>query len=334
MSRLDVWSYARRVRVLVIGGTGFISGALVKRFGADGHVVAIFHRGELARDPPRDAESIVGDRRRIDAFTDRLRAWRPDVVVDCVAFDEADARGVIDAFRGVAKRLVVLSSIDVYRAYDRLMRVEIATPDRIALTESAPLREIPFPRRRITPDPTDVMWSYDKIPVERIALSEPTALPATVLRLPAVFGPGDHKRRRVGGYLARMQREPTLALDAELASWRWTRTYIDDVAIAISIAMTSERAANRIYNVGDETALTEGDWVRAIARAAGYSGRIVETPRADLPPEIASELETQDFAHDLVLDTTRIREELDVRAHTALDDALATTIAWERTFRV
>lgn len=308
------------MRVLVVGGTGFIGAPTVRRLVSGGHDVAVFHRGERASEL-FGAASIFGDRKLIAEHAAALRAFRPEVVVDFVAFTESDVRGVLDAFRGVARRLVVLSSLDVYRAWDRLTRAKAGPLEPVPIGEDAPLRETTFPRRKSASGPDDVMWDYDKIPVERAALSD-RALPGTVLRLPAVYGPGDHKRHRVGNYLARMGGAETLALDEGLSRWRWTRCYVEDVAEAIVLASVDARASGRTYNVGETAPMTEGDWVRAIARVAGYAGAIAYG--------LAPSDDEQDFAQDLVIDTTRIQAELGWRPRVPFDEALAASIAWER----
>ena len=105
---------------------------------------------------------------------------------------------------------------------------------------------------------------------------------------------------------------------------------MDDVAEAIVLACVEERASGRVYNVGETSPPTEGDWVRAIARASGYSGSIVERARGELPEEVARELEGRDFAQDVVLDTGRVREELGWRPGVPLEEGLEASVAWER----
>src|SRR3954453_20970791 len=97
------------MRILVIGGTGFIGPPLVRQLAAMGHDIAVFHRGPTTIDLP--AEHILGDRR--DLATLRPRA---DIVVDLILSSGPQARALMDAFRGVARRIVAASSIDVYRA--------------------------------------------------------------------------------------------------------------------------------------------------------------------------------------------------------------------------
>ncbi len=316
------------MRTLIIGGTGFISCAAARAFVVASHSVAVFHRGERTSNLT-DVETIHGDRRSIHDRATKLRAFRPDVVIDCVAFRGSDVESAVEVFRGVAQRIVVLSSVDVYRAFDRLNRREGGAPHHGLLHEDSELRQLRYPRRAFATSQEDVLWDYDKLPVECAALGQ-RDLPATILRLPAVYGPGDHKRKRVASVLESLA-SPVVELDAALARWRWTRLFVDDAASAILAASDDPKACGRTYNVGDEVAWSEGDWVREIARVAGYHGKIIEKNRGDLPREIASELDAQDFDHDIVIDTSRIRDELGWRSRTSLDEALRKTIEWDQT---
>jgi hypothetical protein len=55
--------------------------------------------------------------------------------------NEGEARELVDVFRGVSRRVVAVSSQDVYRAYDRVTRRDPGPPDPLPLTEDSPLRE-------------------------------------------------------------------------------------------------------------------------------------------------------------------------------------------------
>src|SRR5262249_10595779 len=144
-----------------------------------------------------------------------------------------------------------------------------------------------------------------KVLVEEVVLSEPE-LAATVLRLPAVYGPGD-KQHRLRSYLPRMADDPaTLLLAKGQARWRWTRGFVENVAAVVALAVTNSRSGNHIYNVGDEPTLTECEWVERIGEAAGWRGRVVAVPEDELPDEFRHPL---DWRYDLWTDTTRIRSE-------------------------
>lgn len=120
-----------------------------------------------------------------------FRDFAPDVVLDMIASSELDGKTLVDLFRGMARRVVNISSGDVYRAYDRFRRVDPGPPDPTPLTEDSPLRERLFPYRDKAQGPSDFAFNYEKILMERAVMSAPD-LPATVLRLPMVYGPGDY----------------------------------------------------------------------------------------------------------------------------------------------
>jgi nucleoside-diphosphate-sugar epimerase len=243
---------------------------------------------------------------------------------------EQDAREVVALFKGLARRVVAISSQDVYRAYGRLIGTEPGAPDPPPLTEDAPLREKRYPYRSEPPrspdDPNRWMDEYDKIPAERVFLGE-ADLPGTILRLPMVYGPRDGQHRFYD-WLKRMDdQRPAILMDAQMASWRWARGYVENVAAAIALAVTDERAAGRVYNVGEPDAPTWAEWARKTAEVAGWEGSLMTVPSEQLPAHLVEKLDTRQH---LLTDTSRIRQELGYREVVPLDEALRRTIAWER----
>jgi nucleoside-diphosphate-sugar epimerase len=317
------------MRILIIGGTGFIGPQVVRRLVEQGHAVTLFHRGRTQADLPRSVVHLHGERAQLPAYRDELKQLSPEVVLDTRPFTEAEGRATMQALRGIARRVVALSSGDVYRAYDVLRCTEPGPPDNGPLGEEAPLRQQLYPYRGPTPrQPDDPMrWAddYEKILVERTVLGDPS-LPGTILRLPMVYGPGDD-HHRLFPYLKRMDDgRPAILLDELQAAWRWTRGYVVDVATAIVAAVLDDRAAGRIYNVGEAEALSEADWVRAIGRAAGWAGSVVLLPEGwslGRRPKLC-------FEQHLVMDSTRIRRELGYREVENRAEALVRTVAWER----
>ena len=310
------------MRILVIGGTNFIGPHLVRQLVDQSHEVAVFHRGRTRADLPDSVQDLVGDRHRLADHRDAFRRLGPEVVVDMIAYTEDDAQGLVDTFRGVARRIVVLSSGDVYGAYWRFIGTESGPIEPTPLAEDAPLRSILFPYRNQAQAPGDFLYSYDKIPVERAVMAD-SDLPATVLRLPMTYGPGD-PGRRLSAYLKRMDDgRPAIVLDAGLARWKCPRGYVENVAAAIGLAIEDERAAGRVYNVSEPLPFCEADWVRRIAAIVGWPGEVVTALEGRIPV-------SYDAKQDLDTDSRRIREELGFTEPVMLHEALERTIAWER----
>jgi nucleoside-diphosphate-sugar epimerase len=310
------------MRVLVIGGTGFIGPDVVRRLSADGHAIALFHRGQTQADLPAHVLHILGDRHQLAASAGELRHFAPDIVLDMFPYNDEDATMVMGTVRGMARRVVAISSQDVYRAYGRLIGIEDGPPEPVPYSEDAPVREQLYPYRGKLAGEEN----YEKMLAERVVLGDPE-LPGTVLRLPMVYGPRD-QQHRVFEYLKRIDDgRRFILLDASLERWRWTRGYVENVADAIALAIVNERAAGQVYNVGEPQALSLADWIRRIGRAAGWTGKLVLAPRERLPAFLHG---TIDGAHDLVADTTRMRTELGYMEQVDLDEALHRTVEWER----
>jgi nucleoside-diphosphate-sugar epimerase len=309
------------MRILFLGGTQFIGPPLVRRLSSAGHAVGVFHRGKTHAELPSGVEHLLGDRDRLVEHSAELRGFGPQVVIDLIAYCEEHALDLLEVFRGVAERAVVISSGDVYLAYGVFHGTEVGPIEPIPLTEHSPLREVLYPYRAMARSPHELAYRYDKIPVERAVLSDPR-LPGTVLRLPMVHGPRD-PQHRLYQYVKRMDEGRPVLLDAGMAGWRCTRGYVEDVAAAIALAATDPRAAGRVYNVGESVAYTEADWVWAIGVAAGWKGEVVVAPRGRAPVPGNTD-------QDLVTDTTRIRQELGYREEVPAAEALRSTVAWER----
>lgn len=314
------------MQILVLGGTRFIGAAAVQRLVTMGHRVAVFHRGQTEALLPLDVHHFHGARQQLADFRVDFRDFAPEVVVDMLPLTADDGRRLVSMFRGVARRLVAISSVDVYRAYDRFRRADPGLPDPTPLTEDSPLRERMYPYRDQAHSPDDFFYRYEKILMERAVMSAPD-LPATVIRLPMVYGPGDYQHR-LYEYLKRMDDgRPAILIPRRMAAWRGMHGYVEDMAHAIALCAIHEQAAGRIYHVADRENLTESEWIQRIARAAGWNGRIIPLADRYLPPHLKSEY---DPSQDLAMDSRRIRLELGYAEPTDPEEAMRQTVAWER----
>ena len=307
------------MRIVVLGGTGLTGPFAVRRLHELGHEVTVFHRGEHPAELPPGARVLHGS---LSDMPQALRQPAPDVVVHMWAMTEPAAQAFVDFFRGAAGRAVVISSGDVYRAYGRLQRLETGEPDAIPIAEDGPLREVLYPyRNMMKEDSPEWMRFYDKILVERV-VSGQADFPATILRYPAVYGPGD-SYHRFSQWLQQMESGSEIQIQESYAGWRWTHGYVENVAEAVVLAVTDTRSTGRIYNVGESDTPTIQERIEGLGRAAGWKGRVVPAALKQMP---------HDFRHHLVVDTSRIRRELDYREPVDRDSALGRTVAWESSF--
>ena len=317
------------MRVLILGGTNFIGPFVVTALYKLGAEVTVYHRGVHEPALPSAVRHIHHPSASVPFlhFPSELTHPPPDVVLHMFPVGASDAAAAMTRFIGAAGRIVAISSGDVYRAYGRLIGTESGDVEPMPLDEDAPLRQVLFPYRNAAAGPNDWTYDYEKILVETAVLSS-SQLPGTVLRLPAVYGPGD-PHRRLRQYIKRMYDDrPAIFLDASQSRWRWTHGYVENVAGAIVRAIVDERAMGRVFNVGEENTPMTSERVAQMAREVQWSGAVIPMPFERLPPHLRPPYEAP---QDLVMDTGRLRRELDFTDPVTSKEGLRRTIAWELT---
>src|ERR1700742_4477122 len=130
------------MRILVLGGTRFIGLALVEELLGAGHEVAIVHRGEHEPDLPDAVAHVHTPRRALLARREAIARFAPEAAVDLAAMTAADAEAALTTIDPAVK-LVVVSSIESYRAFDSIWAGTVT--DAVPLSEDAPLRAGPYP---------------------------------------------------------------------------------------------------------------------------------------------------------------------------------------------
>ncbi len=317
------------MRTLLIGGNGFIGQFVVAALKHQGHKLAVFHRGTTA--VPSGVDEILGDRHQLSASGQELRRFAPDVVIDLVMSSGPQATELMSIFRGVARRVVMLSSIDVYRAIGISHGTETGPLQEVPLTEESELRRSlhPYPAENMQLMRKVFAWvtdEYDKIPAERIVMNDPE-LPGTVLRLPMVYGPGDRLHRFYPVVKRIADGRDHIIFSDALAGWRSPRGYVENVSAAIALAATDDRAERRIYNVCEEPPFSELEWARKIAIEMRWKGEFVVLPAERTPRHL---LKLGNAEQHWTASSARIRHELGYEEPVAIEDAIRQTIRWER----
>jgi nucleoside-diphosphate-sugar epimerase len=320
------------MRVLVIGGTGFIGSFIATQLASAGHGVTVYHPNPGRSSLPQPIRHVYGDRESLPQRRADFQKLAPDVVVDCILSSGRQARTLMETMCGITGRVVALSSQDVYRACGIVHSLEVGPLQPLPITEDSDLRTRPGPYpphllqslRAVFPWVDD---EYDKIPVEHELLNHPE-LPATILRLPMVYGPGDPLHRLFPIVKRIDDRRPVILIQEDAAAWRGPRGYVENVAAGIAVAVTSPQAAGRIYNLGEPKAFSELEWTTKVCEAAGYRGRVRTIPKDRTPAHLRVPFRTDQH---WVVSTRRIREDLGFVEPVGLDFALKRSIDWERT---
>ncbi|MEU6370112.1 NAD-dependent epimerase/dehydratase family protein [Streptomyces sp. NPDC046931] len=288
------------MRILVLGGTGFLGGHVVERLRARPGVPVLVG----GRSPGADVAVDLASGRP-ESLAKTLASVAPDAVVNCagatggdaVTLAEVNARGpavLCAALREAAPaaRLVHLGSAAEYGP---------GVPDT-RTTESAATRPV-------TP--------YGATKLAGTVAVAASGLDAVVLRVGNPVGPGAPSSGlpgRTAALLRAAGEDPEAVL--RLGDLSAFRDFVDvrDVARAVDLAVAAPGPLPRVLNIGAGQAVPVRDLVRGLARAAGFRGRTEEdTGGSARSAEISWQCS----------DITAAAEALGWRPSHTLDDALA-----------
>ena len=291
-------------RALVIGGAGFIGAAACKELMRRG--VETIASGRKERPYGTFTSYVAFDRTDEAELAKALENTRPDVLLDLACYRPQEIETVARHFEG--ERYVFVST-GVY-------------PD----LHGRPAREEDFVPLSGEP-PTELDYREGKRWCETVLAR--SQLPWTVIRPPAVFGAADHTLR-IAAYIQRVADGGPLLVPRETYEWQAGIAWVRDVGFACALACDLRKETRgKAYNASFE-GVSLRDLLEGIARALGVPLRLHPIPFAELP-DGASPYGPDPRRH-AGYDIDRARRELGFEP-SALEDALAETLAWYRVAR-
>jgi 2'-hydroxyisoflavone reductase len=307
-------------KVLVIGGTLFIGRALVERLLERGDEVVILHRGSGTPWDGRVGE-IRCDRNDTAAVRAALAGASFDVVYDNV-YDwqrgttaEQVAAAAEAAAGGGLRRYVFTSSVAAYgTGLDHDERDPLAPPDHR--------------------DP----YGRNKAESERalFALHRESGVPVTTLRPAFIFGPNNPFDRETFFWDRIVAGRPVIIPGDGSRPMQWV--HVDDVARVAIAASQADAANGAAYNLGSDPPVTQVEFVRALARAAGRDAELVHVPREQIQAAGGSLFAPPLYfgayldLPPLTVKAQRVRTELGCEL-TPLDEGLRDTFRWYQSQR-
>ncbi|HET9310745.1 MAG TPA: NAD-dependent epimerase/dehydratase family protein [Actinomycetota bacterium] len=284
------------MRLVVLGGTGFVGRSIVRELASGGHDVLVLHRGQTEPESEVATPNVIhihGSRAQFENLWEQISGSPPEGLIDVAAYTRRDAVTVLGSVPTTI-RLVALSSMDVYRASGALRGQ--ASQDAVPLDESAPVRDTRYIYRN-KQKPND---DYEKLDVE----DEYLRRGATLLRLPMIYGEHDDSRREE--FILRRCRARRDRIPVGSGTLLWSRGYVGDIARAARLAIESDAEAE-IFNVCESRTWTIGQWARRIANAAAWQGGFVRVPDDRLPDDMRL---TSSFEQHLLFDASKARQAL------------------------
>ena len=151
------------MRILLIGGNGFIGRFVAAQLVQQRHAVRRPSPWHEAYAP--DGGRVSRDRNHLTASAPELKRFAPDVVIDLTISSASQAEELVNIFRGATQRVVMLSSMDVYRAVGISHGTESGPLQELPLTEDSELRRNlhPYPPENMQMSAQDVRLGHGRL---------------------------------------------------------------------------------------------------------------------------------------------------------------------------
>ena len=276
------------MRVLVVGGAGYIGSVTVDQLLQSGHTVTVLdslvsgHREAVNA----DAELVVADVRGEEALARLMASHSFEAVVYYGGFIQA-GESVINPGRyfanNVAGCIALLNAMVAYGVGHFVFSSSAAVygePDEVPISEDAPLRPVnPYGEAKLMVERM-LPW-YEKQGIRYVALRYFNAAGASNLR------GEDHRPEThlipIVLQVAAGQREsmPLFGTDYPTPDGTCIRDYVHvlDLAAAHILALERSEAGSGVYNLGNGTGFSNREVIEAAGRVAGRPIAVREEAR-------------------------------------------------------
>jgi nucleoside-diphosphate-sugar epimerase len=308
-----------RPTVAVTGATGFIGPHIVRRLRDDWQVRILTRRSVAPSAFGAEVEALHGD---LD--------------------DQASLRRLLDG----ASAVVHIAGLIKARTREKFFRANAESVGRLAEIAAA----APAPPRFVLmsslaarePELSD--YAASKLAGERALIAAGGALPWTILRPPAVYGPGD---RATLFFFRSVRHGIGPVLGSERA--RFSLIHVKDLAGAVGALLADNRGAGLIADIDDGQGAQGGycwrEMIEAASAAFGRRARVVRVPmaipyglgllnqalaRIGYTPMLTPGKVRELYHRDWVCDPGPIMARTAWQPEVPLRQGFATTIAWYR----
>jgi nucleoside-diphosphate-sugar epimerase len=300
------------MRVLFIGGTGFISTAVSRQAIAQGFELYLLNRGVRPVHLP-GSHSLTADVHKPEDVRAVLQGLEFDVVVDWIAYAPDDIERDLTLFRGRVKQYVFISSASAYQK----------PPAHYLITESTPLYN-PY-------------WEYSRNKIaceERLTQAyRDEGFPVTIVRPSLTYDP--NFPIAIGGWgcytLAdRLNKGRPIIVHGDGSSL-WVVTHADDFGRGFLGLLGNGRALGHAFHITSDEVLTWDQIYQTTAEALGVEAKIVHIPSdfiARVAPQLAGSL-LGDKTWSVVFDNSKIKAFVPgFQAAIPFRDGIRRTLAW------
>lgn len=300
------------MKILFIGGTGFISTAVSRLAVEKGMELYLLNRGLRSIEIP-GAHFITADIHDQESMRSALKDMHFDVVVDWIAYTPEDIERDLSVFRGHTKQFVFISSASAYQK----------PPSHYVITESTPLYN-PY-------------WDYsrNKIACEERLLQayREEHFPVTIVRPSLTYDM--NFPIAIGGWgcytLAdRLKKGLPIIVHGDGSSL-WVVTHSEDFAKGFIGLLGNTKAIGHAFHITSDEVLTWNQIYETIADALGVKANIIHIS-SDFIVKVAPQMTGSllgDKSWSAVFDNSKIKLWVPgFQATTPFHEGIQRTLQW------
>ena len=301
------------MKVLFIGGTGFISTSVSRLALAKGLDLYLLNRG-LQKPDLSGAQSLTADIHQPEQVRAALRDLKFDVVVDWIAYTPEDIERDLAIFRGRTRQFIFISSASAYQK----------PPGHHVIRESTPLHN-PY-------------WEYsrNKIACETrlTRAGREEGFPVTIVRPSLTYGDANFPIA-LGGWgcytlTDRLKKGRPIIVHGDGSSL-WVVTHAEDFARGFLGLVGNTQAMGEAFHITSDEVLTWNQIYETIADALGVKANIVHLASdfiARISPPLTGPL-LGDKTWSAVFDNSKIKAYVPgFQAVIPFREGIRRTLAW------
>lgn len=281
------------MKLLIIGGTGVLSGAVAREAIKQGIDVYILHRGTKPHLIPKGVKSLIADARDAHRVVTVLDGMIFDSLIDFICYNKPQLIHSYQLFHKYTRQYIFISTACVYDTSLPGMK-----------SEDAPkvLKSWLYSKEK---------WECEKYLMNE---SKKSGIPYTIIR-PAVTY--DDTRIPYGitpvyGYhwtlIGRaLSNKPIITWDGGKARWNLMR--VEDFAIGVVATVGNSKAYNNAFNVSGDDAYSWQDVLDALAKAINHPVKTIDISSQEYKRLYSSRSgEISGRAHDSIIDNSKIKQ--------------------------
>lgn len=243
------------MKILILGGTQFVSWYLVKRLVEEGMKVTTLNRGSKKGIHGQKIEELYADRHDFEQLQNLLKDREFDYIIDVSAYTEEDIKFITESInRKKLKSYIFISSSAVYKE-----------------SEVLPIKE------NFDTGENKFWGTYglNKLQAEKLLINKMNNenFPVVILRPPYIYGEGNNVYREA--FIFDRLKENGKILIPNEGKKLVQFLHIEDLFLIIK-KIIELNLTNKIFNVGDKEGITFKGWIEKCMKVYGKETEIIE----------------------------------------------------------